>query len=396
MAGIFKHFIPKYLKRAILKSKPLQTASQKQRRLIVVQLSGGNDGLNTIVPYRNDIYHNLRPELGLKKTDVIDINGEFGLNPGLGGIRSLYDQGLVSIINSVGYPNPNRSHFVSMDIWHTASLRISRDMTGWIGRYLDQYSDPKNALAAVETSDLLSLALRGDETSGVAVNDFVNLFDEMQSPNIRQTIVQPQPNIIANPNLEIIYQKLKEGYYSLEPIVEKFSTSSVQANYSNDEFGKDCKAITDLILAGAPTQIFYLPHGGFDTHVSQVSKHRKLLQTFGDNLAEMVKTLKSQNQWNDTTILVFSEFGRRVKENGSKGTDHGAANVSFVLSNHLAKPGMVNAMPDLSNLNDGDIKYQIDFRDIYHDILADWLGVDAKLILRERFRGLGLFKKTVA
>ena len=210
MAGILQQFIPNYLKRGVLKSKPLQSASQKQRRLIVVQLGGGNDGLNTIVPYRDDIYHKCRPELGLKKSDVIDLNGNVGLNPGLGGIQSLYDEGLVSIINSVGYPNPNRSHFVSMDIWHTGSLRMSRDMTGWIGRYLDHYADPNNAFSAVETSDLLSLALRGEETSGIAVNDFVDLFAQMQSQDIQHTIIQPQPKIDDNPNLQVIYQKLKE------------------------------------------------------------------------------------------------------------------------------------------------------------------------------------------
>ncbi len=396
MSAGANHYIPRYLRRAAIHSQPIMSARHQHRKLIVVQLSGGNDGLNTIVPYRDDNYYNLRPQIGISKDKVRDIDGNHGFNLGLSGLGQLYDQGLVSIINSVGYPNPNRSHFVSMDIWHTGSLQLTKEMTGWLGRYLDHYGPDHNSLGAIETSDLLSLALRGEHNNGIAVNDIMSYFQEMKSREIQQSITQPIPKITDNPNLELIYRKLQQGYYSIEPIVEKFKQTSIAANYSNDEFGKDCKAVSDLILTGSSTQIYYIPHGGFDTHVSQVGKHQRLLTSLGDNLLELVNTLKVNGMWNDVSILVFSEFGRRVKENGSKGTDHGAANNLFVLSPLLAQPGFFNSAPDLSDLEDGDIKYQIDFRSVYTDLLADWLGVDAELILRDQFPRLGLFKSDLA
>jgi len=385
-------FKPKHLRVAKLRSKSVDLARYGNRKLIVIQLSGGNDGLNTIIPFRNDTYYKARPKLAIKAQQALSLDTETSCHKSLIKFKSLFDKGLVTIINSVGYPNPIRSHFSSMDIWHTGSLKVNKDSVGWIGRYLDHYGDYENQLGAVELNDVLSLALKGNHTNGIAVNDFLSFFKELKNPSI-YPFVRSTPNIgKQNKNLQYIYDRIKSGYYALEPIVQQYKTAKIKSNFSRSEFGKDCKSVADLIISGSPSKIYYISHGSFDTHVKQAKTHQALLKVFSDNLFELVKTLKAYDQWNDVSILVFSEFGRRVAENRSIGTDHGAANNVFLISDQLNRPGFYNEPANLTDLHDGDIKFEIDFRSVYTDILSDWLGVNAKLILNERFRKLNLFK----
>ncbi len=289
------------------------------RNLIVIQLSGGNDSLNTIVPYTNDIYYKLRSGIAIKKEEVIKLNDLQGLHPSMAAMQKLYDQGYLTIINSVGYPNPDRSHFRSMDIWQTASDHNDYLNTGWLGRYLDATCSGKcDSHNAIEVDDTLSLALKGKNIKG-------------------------------------------------------------------NNFGKQLKNISTFINSGMQTKVYYISHGSFDTHVNQPGNHARLLQTFSDGIYSFVNDLKKNNKLDDTLIMVFSEFGRRVEQNAGNGTDHGTAGNMFLIGGKLKQKGIINAVPDLSDLEDGDLKHTVDFRNVYSTILSNWLNVDTEHILNGKF-----------
>lgn len=349
-------------------------------KLIVIQLSGGNDGLNTIIPFRNDIYYQNRPVLGIRKKGNYRLNDEALFNGMLKGFKKLYDDGLLTIINNVGYPNPTRSHFSAMDIWHTASLKVDKYSTGWLGRFLELPQNKGRSIPVIELSDTLNLAMKGKHRNGVAVNNHIEFFKTLDSTLLQRTISTGVPSI-DNKDLSLIYQTLHESYFSFKPIVENSLSTQLTDTFDNSEFGRDCYSICNMIVSGAPTQVYYASHGSFDTHANQEGTHKQLLKSLGDNVHKIVKTLRKYDAFSNVSILIFSEFGRRVKENGSKGTDHGTANNLYLISEHLQTAGMLNEMPDLTNLEDGDIPFSVDFRTIYAAILDQWLGVDHKYIL---------------
>lgn len=374
--------IPSFIKAATMQQAILQTGANG-KKLVVVQLSGGNDGLNTVIPYQNDIYYKLRPTLALKKQDMLALNDELALNCALGGLRSLYDQGYVSIINNVGYPNPDRSHFRSMDIWHSASDSDTYLNTGWLGRYLDsQCSGCAKPYSAIEIDDTLSLAMKGDRIKGLALHD-TKLFYSL-AKELRQE-VKPAT---TNDNLNYLYKTLAETEESADYLYAKSKIYRSPVSYPDEGFAKNLKTIAELISSGADTTVFYASLSGFDTHVNQMGQQESNLTKVSGALEAFVADLKQAGKLDDVLVLVFSEFGRRVQQNGSNGTDHGKANNVFLISSKLNKAGIYNSSPDLAQLDEGDVAYGIDFRSIYATILKKWLRADDEKVLSHRFEQL--------
>ena len=377
--------------------KPLQAeeimnkfAASGAKKLVIVQLSGGNDGLNTVIPFKNDIYYSSRNSIAVQEKDVLKITDELGFNPAMPKFKSLYESGYLSIINNVGYPNPDRSHFRSMDIWQSASDSNKYTTSGWIGRYLDsECPDCKNPYNAIEVSDSLSLALKGEKYNGIAVENPERFFMST-SEKYFGDVAGANKNKHDDENVAYLYKTIVEATSSAEYVYKTSKIYKSKLEYPKGQFANNLKTIAELIVSDIDTQVFYVSLGGFDTHINQTDKQENLLKELSEGLYSFTEDLKGNDKLNDVFIMTFSEFGRRVKQNASGGTDHGTANNVFVINGNLKKPGFYNAAPDLTNLDNGDLKYEIDFRNIYAEILGKWLNVNDKKILGGSFSNLNL------
>lgn len=350
------------------------------RRLVIIQLTGGNDGLNTIIPYRNDIYFRSRPVLGIKKNNAIRLTDELGFNENMKELKELYDNGNLCVINNVGYPNPDRSHFRSTDIWHTASGSEKVLNTGWVGRFLDNHAD--KAHEAIEIGNSLSLLMKGKTLNGTATLNPRLLHRIAADPYFDTVLSNNHDSHLSEHNMGYLYRTMIDAKQSASYIYEKVKVYKSDANYSSRSLGRQLRTIAQFINSGLNTKVYYASFSGFDTHAGQPRKQGKLLKEYSEGISTLVKDLKKNNTFKDTLILTFSEFGRRVEQNAANGTDHGAANNVFVIGDSLRKPGLFNGAPDLTDLDDnGDIKYEIDFRSIYANILEDWLQVPTDSIL---------------
>ena len=394
--------IPHFLKAFELNQLGIAPASGKT--LVIVQLSGGNDGLNTVVPFRNDIYYRERPTLAIARDKVLTINDEIGFNPALESLKSLYDDGLVTIINNVGYPNPDRSHFRSMDIWQTASDANQYLPTGWIGRYLDANCaggtscQPYRNVGphAIEVDDTLSLALKGTDVNGLAMLDPRKLYNQTRS-GLVENLAKIKP-AHSHDNVGYLYKTLAETVSSADYVYDKSKQSGAGAvhatkgTYPASELGNRLKTVSELIQSGVSTSVYYVSISGFDTHINQPNQQARLLRQYGDAVNAFMGDMKTTNRLDDVLLMTFSEFGRRVKQNASNGTDHGTANNVFLIGGGLpadTKLRVFNEAPNLTNLDEGDLKYTVDFRNIYATLLRNWLKTDDVAILGRRFEPLG-------
>jgi uncharacterized protein (DUF1501 family) len=374
--------IPGFLKS--LEQQTLQGIAGN-KRLVIVQLSGGNDGLNTLVPFRNDIYFKQRPKLAIPSDKVLRINDETGFHPSLDGFRKLFDQGWMSIYNSVGYPNPDRSHFRSMDIWHTASNADEYMNTGWIGRWLDaRCTGCEQAWYALEVDDTLSLAMKGALQSGFAMRDPARLH-QLVSDEFYHELIETRNSFEDSGELQFLYKTLRETCSSAEHIYQISKKAKDGSGYPDHPFAENLRKISTLIRSGLETRVYYTELGGFDTHVQQAGIQERLLGLLGQSLYTFTKELNDSGQLNDTLIMVFSEFGRRVKQNASNGTDHGTANQVYIIGGKLKRAGILNPLPDLENLENGDMVHQLDFRRIYATLLEQISGMDHQQALRRKF-----------
>tara|TARA_B110000046_G_scaffold40438_1_gene44708 strand:- start:1313 stop:2503 length:1191 start_codon:yes stop_codon:yes gene_type:complete len=356
-------------------------------KLVVIQLSGGNDGLNTLIPYRNDLYYSNRPGISIPKNRLIDMNGELGLNENLSPLKALYDKGYLSIINNVGYPNPNRSHFRSTDIWHTASNASEYLDSGWMGRYIDQYG--KKPYTGIEVDDSLSLILKGRTINGVATKDAKKMFNNAKTPFFSKVLETQTETHLSEHNLGYLYKTMVGAKSSSKYIYETSKTSTSTKSYPNNPFAKQLKTTAEFINSKLETKVYYVSMGGFDTHANQANRQSRLLKTYSEAMDVFVKDLEASDSFKDTLILTFSEFGRRVQQNAAGGTDHGAANNLFVIGKNLKKPGLYNDSPDLTNLDkNGDLKYTIDFRSVYATLLDQWLDASHSKVLGSSFETL--------
>ena len=386
--------IPSFLKAYELGQMNVDPTGSKI--LVVVQLSGGNDGLNTVVPFRNDIYYRERPTLAIAREKVLALNDEIGFNPALEPLKALYDDGLVKVINNVGYPNPDRSHFRSMDIWQTASGSDQYLNTGWLGRYLDATCLGTGGCAqhrAIEVDDTLSLSMKGNIVNGLALLNPKKLYNQTRDVMIKVLADHSYPK--TQDNAGYLYKTLAETVSSAAYVYDQ-SAKSIHRTigvYPAHELGKRLKTVSELIQSDTRTRVYYVSISGFDTHVNQMGQQERLLRQYAEAVKAFMDDMKSANRQNDVLVMTFSEFGRRVKQNASNGTDHGTANNVFLIGGGLSGTGserVYDQAPDLHNLDAGDLKFHIDFRSIYATLLEDWLGADDVAILGKKFPKLSL------
>lgn len=373
--------VPKFLK--AFEGKKMVPLGNKV--VVILQLSGGNDGLNTVIPVRNDIYYRERPRLGIAKTKALSLTDEAGLHPALTGFKELYDDGSLSIINSVGYPNPDRSHFRSMDIWHTASQSSEYWSNGWVGRYLDaQCNGCDKPTQAIELDDVLSLALKGENIKGIAVKDPRRLYGTANEKFFREVMKNHKDETGEQP-VDYLYKTMAETLSSADYIFQQSKMHPTNAEYPKTDLGNSLKTIASLIYSEINTKVYYVSLGSFDTHINQDAQQNRLFTEMNDAVKAFVKDLKQQHRFEDVMLFTFSEFGRRVQQNASNGTDHGTANNMFLISGGLKQKGLINPLPDLSNLDEGDLKYNVDFKNVYATVLNKWLKADDKSILTKKY-----------
>ena len=373
--------IPEFLKA----SSFFSDKAYKGKRLVVVQLSGGNDGLNSIVPWRNDLYYQNRPSLGLSGNDLIRMNDDAAFNSHLEGLSNLYDDGHVAIINSVGYPNPNRSHFRSMDIWQSASDEEKYIQSGWIGRVLDSTcNDCAMPYTALEIDDSLSLAMKGERMKGLALRDVKKLKDSVDNNLIKSIADNNQHSAEENQTIAFLRKTFADTVHSADYLAQHQRMFSSRSVYPDHDFGRQMKLIAELIISGTETMIYYVSLPGFDTHALQLGIQNRQLKVYADTLKTFCHDLKSNDCFNDTIVLTFSEFGRRVAQNGSKGTDHGTANNVYIIGGQLKNKGLINPLADLQNLSEGDLIHKVDFRSVYATVIDNWLKMDSKAVLGGR------------
>ncbi|TND08951.1 MAG: hypothetical protein FD123_1805 [Bacteroidetes bacterium] len=359
------------------------------KKLVVVQLSGGNDGLNTIVPFENPVYHNSRTQLALKENEIIRINETLAFNKSLEALRPVWDQGYMSVLNGVGYPNPDRSHFRSLDIWHTASDANEYLNTGWIGRYLDsECPGCEKAWAAVEVDDSLSLAMKGKNKNGFAVKDTGLLYRNTKEPFFAGVTNAQKPDMLNEDNQGYLYKVMADTASGAEFIFEKTKTAVSKHEYPESAFAKQLKQVAQFIRSGINTRVYYVSLGGFDTHNNQRGRQDRLLKQWAEGIRAFMKDMKDAGQADNVLVMTFSEFGRRVSQNASGGTDHGTANNLFLFGGKLKKSGFLNDMPSLNNLDNGDLIYAQDFKNVYATLLEKWLGIDHQKVLNRKYNML--------
>lgn len=371
--------LPKFLK-AFEKSSLVPPGNKV---MVVIQFSGGNDGLNTIIPVRNDLYYQSRPTLGIARTKALSLTSEAGIHSSLPFFKTLFDEGNLGVLNNVGYPNPDRSHFRSMDIWQSASDSNQYISTGWLGRYLDaQCAGCDKPTQALEIDDILSLALKGENIKGLALKNPKKLYDDSHQKYFKDI---NQHHDHAEAAADYLYKTLSNTLSSADYIYQQSKRYISTTLYPSTELGKNLKTISSLIMSDINTKVYYVSLGSFDTHVNQENQQSRLFTQLNDALAAFVKDLKMNHRFEDVAIMTFSEFGRRVAQNASGGTDHGTANNMFFISGGLRKKGLINELPDLNNLDDGDLKHTIDFKSVYATMLSKWLSADSHSILGKEY-----------
>ena len=353
--------------------------------LVVLQLSGGNDGLNTVIPFRNDLYYKARPKIGISKELTLGLNDEVGLHPALKSFKELYDDGSLSILNGVGYPNPDRSHFRSMDIWHSASQSNEYLYTGWIGRYLDaQCAGCDKPTHALEIDDVLSMALKGESAKGLAMRDPRRLFNTSNEKYFKEVVSSYKKHDTEQP-VDYLYKTMAETVSSADYIYQQSKLHPTSSSYRKTELGRSFQTIASLIFSDINTKVYYVSLGSFDTHINQGAQQQRLFIEMNDSISAFVKDMKTNGRFGDVLITTFSEFGRRVSQNASGGTDHGTANNMFFIGGGMKQKGLLNKMPDLNDLMEGDLKHQVDFKNVYATILRNWLNADDRKILGKEY-----------
>ncbi len=356
--------------------------SKKDRILVVLQLSGGNDGINTLVPIGDAAYSTLRPTLGVPATDVLMLTDGVGLHPSLKNFKSVYDGGKLAVIQGVGYPNPNRSHFRSMDIWHSARPETF-DRSGWLGRYVAACQCARdNALPAMSVGDQLNTMFWTETTLVPAVASIgaFSFLSDTKYKNDRTWQMQTLQNIYAQAGNFSPYESLiRRG--TLNALAGSDELQKVAAAYqtpvkypANNGLANQLKMVGQVIAGNLGTRLFSVSMGGFDTHANQRDTQARLLAQLDDAVDAFMQDLANMKKQDDVVIMTFSEFGRRAKQNGSAGTDHGTAEPMFIVGNKV-KGGLYGTYPSLSNLdNNGDLKFTADFRSVYAGVLADQVG----------------------
>ncbi len=355
----------------------------KDTVLVVCQLSGGNDGLNTIIPYANKVYYQMRPTLGIPEADVVKLNDSMGLHPALAPIGELYKKGKVAVVQNVGYPKANRSHFKSMDIWQSASPD-GKMRYGWIGRHVDSVA-ATNPVYALGLSTEKPLALAGKTASVPCFASLADIQNMIGDPDTERMLREIQGMDAKAGSLESVVQKAnRTALDAMDVLAAQLTKYTPKQTYGTDAFGNGFKQIAQLVATSPQTRIVYFSSGGFDTHARQAENHSRLLGNFSKAVSAFQAEMEACGKADKVIVLVFSEFGRRVAENGSQGTDHGAAGPMLLIGNKV-KGGLHGSNPDLQNLVNGDLNFQTDFRSVYAATLDQWVGGDSGVVLGQKF-----------
>ena len=365
----------------------------EDRILVVVQLSGGNDGLNTVVPYGHGTYYDARPGLAVPQKEVLrlDQGDGIGLHPQLAMYRDLMTEGLANVVQGVGYPNPNRSHFASMDIYHTARVQGSKGL-GWLGQCLDQI-EPTNSTALISVGREAPLAGRGSRTQPVSFENpdlfrwsgaelhpsLVGHYDRINRAGVLEELAG-----VGNDQAAFVMRTALDAQLASDR-VRAAVAKAPQTQFPRGQLANQLRMVAAMIRAELPTRVYYVGLSGFDTHGNQRGRHANLLREFATAMKGFYAELRALGQEDRVLSLAFSEFGRRVAQNASQGTDHGTAGPMFLLG-PMVKPGLLGRQPSLEQLDKGDLIYNVDFRSVYAAVLDQWLRADSRKVLGRAFK----------
>ena len=383
----FSGVAPAFLARSAMAQTP---APERDRSiLVIVQLAGGNDGLNTVIPFTDDRYYNLRPTLGLKN-NLLELNDDLALHPACQPLHELYGEGKLSIVQNVGYPNPNRSHFRSTEIWETGSDSDTFQREGWLGRYLDNDcsgspeaesvdADP----AAIHVGDMIPQTYLSLESHSLFGMKPYGKFDRGQDPaDLAYEKLLQADHIEGNASyLQHTMMNTLVTERRVEKIIGKYKP---QTTYPRTNLAQSLKRVAALIHADMETRVYFVSQGGYDTHANQLNNHQRLLTELSTSMSAFQKDLTAHSKDDQVMTMTFSEFGRRPAENGSGGTDHGTAAPLFVMGSKV-KGGLLGQTPELVTDATKDLTYSTDFRGVYSSVLDKWLEADSSKILGDKY-----------
>lgn len=371
----------------------------KNRKLVVVQLSGGNDYLNCIVPYNDPQYVDNRPNVRITEDKMIPLDNGYGLNPAMQPIKDLYDQGRVAIIHGVGYPVPNRSHFRSMDIWHTAEP-TQVGLEGWLGQSVNEmFPEGENVVAAVNFGASLPRALvaPGAPVASVTNLETYGILNHIEVDAQRTQALEAFRNMYtqalgSGPVMDYLSKTGLDALRGADILSSVPQTYASTIEYGANAFAQSAKGAAQVLLADVGTRICYTQHGSFDTHTNELALQAKLWNDVSGGISDLYTDLKAHDASDDVLLFVFSEFGRRVKDNGN-GTDHGSGGVAFLIGDGVVG-GHYSEYPslDADKLVEGDLAFNLDFRSVYTEILEDWLEIEAKPIVKGTYEKVGCLK----
>jgi uncharacterized protein (DUF1501 family) len=383
--------VPIFVSKAFAATQPGAATAGGQRALVLIELSGGNDGLNTVVPFEDARYYNLRPNIAIPAKDVLKLQDGIGLHPTMSALHGLYQSGRVAIVQGVGYPNPNYSHFESADIWYSAQPSKGADRTGWVGRYLENSPATKAANfsgdnpLALYTQTTIVPAFNGLDEFYFQPSNYYNDDAQARYDTARRIFQQAE----SNPLAEYIRSSAFDAITTAEIIQRNVRETGRTPGYPESDLGNQLEAVSQLLKANLDFRVFYLRLSGFDTHSNQPDQQAQLLQDVSDSLAAFYNDLRQAGLAGNVTAMTFSEFGRRPAENGG-GTDHGSAQPVFVVGDSV-RGGLYGTAPSLDNLDDENLRFGLDFRQVYASVLDGWLGLDPAKILDQTWPTLPLF-----
>lgn len=364
------------------------------RILVVLQLDGGNDGINTVIPFADEGYARYRKELRIPERDLIKHTNELAFHPRLRSASQLLEDGLLSVVHGVGYPNPNRSHFESMAIWHagTTEEELRHVGNGWIGDAISLGPLTRGPHAIHVGNGTLPVALRGRRCTAMSISNAADL--QLRKADIANSM--PRPSDVPEENsgnlTDFLSKSVSNAYVAAKELGDA-TTDDTSARYPNSKLGGRLKLVSQMIKSHAKARVYYTSQAGYDTHAGQLPTHANLLGELSSSLKAFLDDLRASGLHDRVLVMAFSEFGRRVKENASLGTDHGTAGPVFFAGSQLAQREYGH-FPSISDLDGGDLKHNIDFRQVYSAVLTDWLGYRRPATLKE-FQFNGLFEHPV-
>ena len=377
---------------------PALAKATQDKVLVVLEMTGGNDGLNTLCPHGDDAYHKLRPTLRRKKAETLDLDGYVGLNPSMRQFKDLFDQKRLAVVQGVGYPNPDHSHFEAMDIWHSADPK-RKTPSGWLGRAIGKLSTGEVAMPCVHLAggnNVLPLAVQSADGKAVSVNS-----ENYSPPGLTVNADDRKPLLdslaqlpAAGDDSPLAFARRRQiqAVASIERLRELLDARAKDQNNQNlSALGKKLSLVGSMIAAGLGGRIFYVSIDGFDTHSQQTQAHANLLADMANSVGQFLQQMRQQGHGDRVALMTFSEFGRRADENASKGTDHGSGSCLFVAGPEM-KTGLVGKHPSLTELDNGDLRWNLDFRRVYTTMLEGWLGCPAIDVIEGDFAALDFLK----